>query len=404
MDIDKELDELFKDPLLDIADGERKLFDMPDDMRRVIKDKEKPDFVAQRKLCEDFDQFRPLFEQIHIDLKEGKRSLLRISKTTNLQEGHFYIVAGQMLYLSQIAEVRKSTNGLLDGRTRCIYENGTESDILLQTLRKNVVGDGYAITETVDETHSSFFCEKDIHQEDKVTGFIYVLKSLSSDPKITEQKDLYKIGFTTNKVEERIANAEHEPTYLMAPVKIVSKYKIVNMNSHKFETLLHQVIENVNFKITVYDDDGQPHEATEWYIVPLEIVDSIIQKIMDGSIIQYSYNQKEMCLEKHVVKKQSKIDLSGFKVLNLIIKKQYFDAIISGKKNKEYREIKQTTINKYTFIDEADGKRYLRRYDFLHLFVGYNKDRESAIVEVVDTTFENNVVIYHLGKVLEINQ
>lgn len=26
-----------------------------------------------------------------------------------------------------------------------------------------------------------------------------------------------------------------------------------------------------------------------------------------------------------------------------------------------YRKLKQTTLNKYTYIDEADGKRYLRR-------------------------------------------
>ena len=403
MDIDKELDELFNDPLLNIEEGEKKLFDMPEDMRRVIKEKKRPEFVAQHKLCEDFEQYRPLFERVHKDLKEGRRSLLRIAKTTNMQEGHFYIVSGQMVYLSEIGDTQKNDNGLMDGRTRCIYENGTESNILLQTLRKGVVSDGYAISETANETDQSFFNDSDIRQQDKVTGYIYVLKSLSKDPRISEQKNLYKIGFTTNNVDERIANAQNEPTYLMAPVQVVSTYKIVNMNSHKFETILHQVIENVNFKITVNDDNGQPHEATEWYVIPLEIIDTIIQKIMDGSIIQYSYNQREMCLERHIVKKQSKLDLSGFKVLTLNIKKTYFDAIVSGEKKEEYRELKQTTINKYTFIDETDGKRYLRRYDLLHLFVGYQKDRESAIVEVVDTTYEDGIVVYHLGQVIEVN-
>lgn len=403
MDIDKELEELFKDPLLDIPDGERKLFDMPDDMKSVIKEKKRPEFVAQHKLCEDFEQFRPLFQDVHKDLKEGRRSLLRIAKTTNMQKGHFYIVSGQMVYLAQIGDTQRNDNGLIDGRTRCIYENGTESNILLQTLRKGVVSDGYAVSETEDEANGKFFSNTDIQQEDKVTGYIYVLKSLSEDPKISEQKDLYKIGFTTNKVEDRIANAEHDPTYLMAPVKIVSTYKIVNMNSHKFETLLHQVIEKVNFKITVKDDNGYSHEATEWYVVPLDIVDVIIQKIMDGSIIEYSYNPKEKCLERHIVKKKSKLDLSGYKVLTLIIKKVYYDAIIRGEKKEEYRELKQTTINKYTFIDESDGKRYLRRYDFLHLFVGYNKDRENAIVEVVDTTYEEGIVVYHLGRIIEVN-
>lgn len=72
------------------------------------------------KLCEDFAQFRPLFAQIHHDLKTGKRQLLRISKTTNLQEGRFYLVEGQMVYLVSILEKRRGTNGLQDGRTRCI--------------------------------------------------------------------------------------------------------------------------------------------------------------------------------------------------------------------------------------------------------------------------------------------
>lgn len=66
---------------------------------------------------------------------------------------------------------------------------------------------------------SKFFTNKDITNDDKVTGYIYVLSSLSDNPTIKNQKNLYKIGYSTNSVEERIANAAHEPTYLMAPVK-----------------------------------------------------------------------------------------------------------------------------------------------------------------------------------------
>ena len=40
-------------------------------------------------------------------------------------------------------------------------------------------------------------------------------------------------------------------------------------------------------------------------------------------------------------------------------------------------------------------------YDALRLFVGYHKDRESALVQVVDTTYSNGVVEYHLGMILE---
>ena len=102
-----------------------------------------------------------------------------------------------------------------------------------------------------------------------------------------------------------------------------------------------------------------------------------------------------------MVKAKSTFDTTGMKVLTLNIKKIYFDEIMSGAKKTEYRELKQTTLNKYTYLDETDGKRYLRRYDALRLFVGYNKDRESALVQVTDTTYNEGIVEYHLGLILE---
>ena len=90
------------------------------------------------------------------------------------------------------------------------------------------------------------------------------------------------------------------------------------------------------------------------------------------------------------------------KVLTLNIKKEYFDEIIKGRKKIEYRELKQTTLNRYTYLDESDGKRYLRRYDALRLFVGYHKDRDSALVQVTDTTYQEGIVEYHLGLILEV--
>ena len=400
MDVDKELEAIFDDPLLKVSYDEAKLFDIPQDMRRVIA-KKKPDYVAQHKLCENFDDYKPLFAKVHQELKEGKRSLVKINKTATLAAGRFYYVSGQMLLLEKIGELKKSSNFLPDARTRCIYENGTESDILLQTLRKNVVGDGYAISELQEESESQFFNNSDIATDDKVTGYIYVLSSLSDDPVVKEEKNLYKIGFTTNSVEQRIANAQNDPTYLMAPVKIVAAYKVVNLNSQKFEDLVHQLLMPVQYQVTVYDEKGIAHQPQEWFVVPLPVVDVIIKKIMDGTIVGYTYNPQMECLEKRIVKAKSTFDTTGMKVLSLNIKKVYFDEIMSGAKTIEYRELKQTTLNRYTYIDETDGKRYLRRYDALRLFVGYNKDRESALVQVTDITYNEGIVEYHLGLVLE---
>ena len=401
MDIDKELEEIFDDPLLKVSYDEAKLFDIPQDMRRVIA-KKKPDYVAQHKLCENFEDYRALFAKVHRELKQGLRSLMKINKTATLSEGRFYFVSGQMLLLEKIGEKKISSNSLPDARTRCIYENGTESDILLQTLRKSVVGDGYAVTELQSESDNKYFKSSDVTSDDKVTGYIYVLSSLSEDPAVKAEKNLYKIGFTTNTVEQRIANAENDPTYLMAPVKIVAKYKVVNMNSQKLEDLIHQLLMPVQFQVMVYDENGTEHQPQEWFVVPLPVVDVIIQKIMDGSIVGYTYNPQLECLEKRIVKAKSTFDTTGMKVLTLNIKKEYFNEIIKGRKKIEYRELKQTTLNRYTYLDEADGKRYLRRYDALRLFVGYHKDRDSALVQVTDTTYNEGIVEYHLGLILEV--
>ena len=402
MNIDKELENLFDDPLLNITDTEAALFDIPKDMQLAMKHRKKADYVAQYRPCPNFDDFKPLFEKVHAELKQGKRSLVKIGKTASLQEGHFYVIDGVIIYLESLGELAKSDdNRRLDGRTHCVLENGTETDILLQTLRKNVVGNGFGITEVESESSFAFANSSDMNDGDQETGYIYVLSSLSSTPQIASQKDLYKIGFTTQSVQERIANAENEPTYLMAPVKIEASYKIVNMNSQLFESLIHQILDAVQMQITVYDHEGKEHHPKEWFVVPLAVINTIIMKIMDGSITKYTYNPSMQCLETVVKKTQSHFNLKGLKVLTLNIKKVYFDEIMNGDKDIEYRDLKQTTLNKYTYIDNEDGKRYLRWYDVIHFFVGYNKDRESAIVEVKDITYNEGIVKYHLGIVLE---
>ena len=368
MDIEKELDKLFDDPLLgDISPKEVELFRFPPDMRKVIH-KKQADYVAQPKPCEDFYRYIDGFKQIHNELRSGKRSLVRIAKTTNLKEGHYYIVSGQLLLFEKMLDSHKSARRVLDGRTRCIYENGMESDIMLQTLRKNVVSDGYGVTDLESEVKSQFFQQTACEAGDIVTGYIYVLRSCSEKPEIAGQPNLYKIGLTTNRVEERIANAANDPTYLMAPVEVIATYKVVNMNSQKFEEIIHQVLRSVQLVVKVYDAEGVEHQPREWFIVPFGIVEQI----------------------------------KGMKVLTMRIKQIYFDEIIRGTKKVEYREVKQTTLNRYTYMDPADGKRYLRRFDALRLIVGYRATGDQALVRVVDTQFVDGVVEYHLGEVLEV--
>ena len=400
MDIDKELEDLFDDPLLDLSEQEAGLFDFPEEMKRVMATKRvQPDYYAQKKPCEDFELYRGMFQQVQKELKEGKRSLIRSTKTSSIDAGFFYIVNGILVYLAEVKDTKKNRNGMVDGRTRCIYENGTESDILLQTLRANIVSDGFCITEPNEKEREDF--AQSMSEGDRTTGFVYVLRSLSSAPEIAGVKDLYKIGFTVNSVEERIANAVHEPTYLMAPVEIKLTAQIVNMNSHIFESLVHQFFHAVQFQVKVYDDEGVEHVPSEWYVAPLEIIETVIGKIADGSITRYSYNAELKSLEKRVFKNTSTFNTKGLKVLKMTVNDSEISSIAEGRTKEFSRELKQNVLNKFTYIDEADNKRYLRRYDVINFVSGKGSGQKSVLVKVEDISFKEGVVNFRLGLVLE---
>ncbi|HBL33124.1 MAG TPA: hypothetical protein DDZ96_04805 [Porphyromonadaceae bacterium] len=405
MSTNKELEELFDDPLLEnIGKEDLRILDVPENLRKSVKDQ--PDYVAQRIPCANFSDYEVGFKRTHKELKAGKRSLLRYNAQP-LQEGKYYVTDGVLLFLENIGELTlKSKSKKKDARTRCIYENGTESDIFLETLRKSLATNGYIVTESIDTDESSFQQKFGLTKDDVQDGWIYILKSRSEIPEIRNQKDLFKIGFSTIPVKQRIANAKNDPTYLMAEVEIVTAWKTFNMNTHKFEELIHSFFKAVQFKVKIKDEKGNTFIAREWYVAPLGILETVVNRIKDGSIIHYRYNPSLESLEKieeSQEKTADRYDISGMKILTLIIKKIWFDEIIAGRKDVEYRELKQSTLNRYTWVSNDDGKRYLKKYDAIRFYVGYNKNRPSALVEVTDTTYDadKRIVKYHLGNILE---
>lgn len=404
----KELEDLFNDPLLSsIEQEDLSLFSVPKVLKKSANNR--PDYIAQRVPCLNFSDYVSGFKKVHLDLKTGKRNVKQLTKAQSLQAGSYYITGGVLLYLEHIGKLEpKEKRKKKDARTRCIFENGTESDIYLDSLRKSITSDGYVVTESFETNDEFFNSNFGVTDKDVKDGWIYVLSSLSENPEIKNQKNLYKIGYSTIPVKQRIANAQSDPTYLMDKVKIVQTWETYNMNTHKFETLIHKFFSAVQFNFTIINPDGTKEKAREWFVVPLPIIETVINRFIDKSIVNYRYNPSLESLEyidnenKEV---KTKFDTTGLKVLTLNIKKIFFDEIMKGEKDIEFRELKQTTLNKYTWLSNDDGKRYLKKYDVIRFYVGYNKDRESALVEIVDTTYDSKsrFVEYHLGKVLEKN-
>ena len=133
-DLDKELKALFDSPLLDMSPGELALFDVPEHLGKK-KEKAEADFVAQRTKCEDFDLYEEGFLKVHKELKEGARSLIKFQES-HYKEGTYFIVGGVLMLLDKIYESKKDQHHKLDGRTHCVFENGTESNMLLRSLGK----------------------------------------------------------------------------------------------------------------------------------------------------------------------------------------------------------------------------------------------------------------------------
>jgi hypothetical protein len=286
------IDDIFNDDIFGMFDdGEaQSLFEFNHTPREIAR--AEADFVARRKPCKNFKEYEEKFKSVQADLASGKSKLVKFHES-QLNQGNFFVHNGIVLYLEKVIDLDVDKFGKPDGRTKIIFENGTESSMKLRSLGKNLFINGKGITQRSDNEVEEFLENfSNINDEDKEAGYIYVLSSKSTDPNITEIRNLFKIGYSTTPVESRIKNAEKEPTYLMAPVQIEAEYKTFNMNTQKFEQLLHNFFGASCLNIDIYDEKLRRHMPQEWFIAPLHIIDKAIEMIITGEIIHYKYDQE----------------------------------------------------------------------------------------------------------------
>jgi hypothetical protein len=242
--------------------------------------------VARREKCQDFARFQPLFAQKQVELTRGASKLAPFAGRRTIKEGEFFVLNGVMLFVAEIGEASvKVVGGKPESRERLrvIFENGTESSMYLKSLSIRLYegGECFRVVPGGYET---------IIAEDEATGWVYVLKSLSEDPAIAARKNLYKIGFTTKSVAQRIAKASREPTYLMAPVEVVAEYRTYNVKASALEHLLHRVFADSRLDVSQVGFDGRTYDSTEWFEVPLGVIDQAVDLIMTGEIVNFLYD------------------------------------------------------------------------------------------------------------------
>lgn len=283
----KSIEDIFKNDKFNIFDD---INDNIFDVESLPKRTTMPDYIASRKICKEFEKYEGLLKQCQRDLREGRRKLIKFKNGQQVEEGQFFILKGVLLYVDKVGETIVE-NGVKNARLRCIFENGTESDMLMRSLGAELYKDGRRVTESDINLKKDLFDKfNNITDKDKEVGYIYILKSRSKDKNIASIENLYKIGFSTTTVEERIRGAENEPTYLMAPVKIITSFKCYNMNIIKLESLLHNFFGQSCLDIEITDKNGNRHKPREWFIAPLEIIEEAIKLILNGQIINYKYD------------------------------------------------------------------------------------------------------------------
>lgn len=297
-----ELDDILNDPLFaDVSPVDQSLFEIPDYMKKRQQERAEAESIAKRSECKDFADFEEGFQIVHKKLDDGRCRLIKF-KEAHLSEGCYFVLGNVLLYLAHINKdaERRDSRGRADERTRCIFENGTETNVYQQTLAKSLYTEGYSVVDYSDSDPDYLAKHFTPDENDVISGWIYILQSLSTDPEIAGIKDLYKIGFTRQTVEQRVANAKNESTYLFADVKIVKTYQVANVKASKFEELIHRLFDAVQLQV-----NAGIAKPKEWYVVPFPIIDQAIHYIIEGTPVAYDHALQELILLDKPEKKAS---------------------------------------------------------------------------------------------------
>ena len=285
-----------QEPDLDVDALTRQLAEFrPDDLQtlthvRPHHERQPAEDVAERRKCPDFDELEPLFEQVRKELKMGLRETRRFGRDAAIRKGDFFILHGQIIYVAEEGEEELRTKTKRpDRRLRVIYDNGMESDILMRSLQRALYKDKTGRRVIAADAGPLFGAVQE--DGDTKTGTIYVVRSKSDHPLVKEYRELlHKIGITTGDLQQRLAGARDDPTFLLADVELVASWNLANINPQRLEKIVHRVFASAQAEIEIKDRFGRPVHPREWFIVPLVVVKKAVELIRDGRITDYVYD------------------------------------------------------------------------------------------------------------------
>ncbi len=260
-----------------------------------------PEDVAQRKPCEDFDvTFRPQFEEVQRQIASGERTTERFNKRElrrQIREGDWFVLDGQKALVAEAKPWFIPEHGERDRKLRVVFDNGTESDLLLRSLRRALNKDETSRRilppePTDDAELGPLFADADEDDDDAGDGgYVYVARSLSDHPFVADNRDvLHKIGSTGGEPAARVVGAAKDPTFLLAAAEIVASYRLTGVSRKKLERLLQRYFADVRTDVALRDRFGTAVKPAEWFLAPLPAIDEAVELVRSGEITRRRYD------------------------------------------------------------------------------------------------------------------
>ncbi len=271
--------------------------------RPEIKQRRKARFISKTEPCRNFFNYEPLFDEASELLKQHVLRPVKFKGYEfDLQPGQFFFLNGLMVLVADCDRqniIRE--NNKASFRLKLVFANETQSSPLNYSFLEALNIDDNAYFIAPFNQQGQVFLDKaaakaleinraaSVHGEE-ISGYLYVLISLSSNSVIRnfmQHSELVKIGFCTTSVEERIKNAEHDPTYLYAPVQIVRAYSCHGIDPHQFERIVHALLWSHRLNIELTDEAGHAYQPREWFTISAKTACDIIERILNHTIDQY---------------------------------------------------------------------------------------------------------------------
>ena len=301
--IDDILNSNLMEQISPMADIPSSIFDIKNVTNpELLRERKKAEQVGQTTACLNFEVFDSLFKDVHKGIVSKSKLLGTIAESElsvfEFQEGNFYLLKGMLLFIDHMSEIFRGTDRE-DRRLKIVFENGTQSTMLLRSLTKRIREDLGA--KRILNTDGIPFNAKrvkladeadprmQVYSQSKSTGYIYIAKTYKPDLR-SQYNHLYKIGLTKRDVSKRFKEAPKDPAFLMSEAEQIKVIPLNGLNLSSVEGAIHALFGRVRLDIDVVGADGKAYKAREWFNVPLEAINDAVTLIQDLTIHLYRYD------------------------------------------------------------------------------------------------------------------